>query len=170
MTLESKTVDVDVLDAHPLELDRQSLLVRVAGAVTLSSVEAELARDGLTLGVSLDLVGSATVAAWLAHGAPGAPSAFADPADHLVAGVTATLTNGNVVDVRPSPRRAVGPDLVALLVGANGRFASIDHVWLRVHHRDARRVSVPLTGLDLDPPVSSGEAALLDAIARELAR
>jgi alkyldihydroxyacetonephosphate synthase len=152
------------------ELDRQSLLVRVAGDATLASIEDELARDGLTLGVRLDLVGTETVAGWLARGAPGTPSAFADPADHLVAGVTATLTNGNVVDVRPSPRRAVGPDLVALLVGAHGRFASIDHVWLRVHVRDARRVARATSGLDLDPPVSSSEAALLDAIARELAR
>ncbi|MCW5838264.1 MAG: hypothetical protein KIS78_38080 [Labilithrix sp.] len=150
------------------EIDRESLLVRVPGAATLASIERALERAGLTLGIAAtDLA----VGDWLAAGAPGAASAFADPADHLVAGLTATLTDGSAtVEVRPSPRRAVGPDLVALFVGCHERFASIDHVWLRVHPRGARRVALPTEHLDLDPPVSPDEAALLDAIARELAR
>jgi alkyldihydroxyacetonephosphate synthase len=149
------------------EIDRSSLLVRVPGAATLASIEQALAREGLTLGVAAtdDAVGD-----WLARGAPGAPSSFADPADHLVAGLSATLANGSTLEVRPSPRRAVGPDLIALVIGANERFASLDHVWLRVHLAGARRVTLPIEELDLDPPVSNEEAGLLDAIARELAR
>lgn len=150
-----------------LEIDRSSLLVGVPSRATLASIEQALTSEELTLGVPAtdEMVGD-----WLARGAPGAPSAFGDPADHLVAGLTFTLTNGRRVAVRPSPRRAVGPDLVALVVGANERFASIDHVWLRVHQRDARRVAEPTDGIELDPPVSEGEASLLDAIARELSR
>jgi alkyldihydroxyacetonephosphate synthase len=170
------------------EIDRASLLVRVPGAATLGSIEQALEREGLTLGIAYaERRGTAeprmtdAVGAWLARGAPGAPSSFADPTDHLVAGLTATLANGSVVEIRPAPRRAVGPDLVALVVGAHERFASIDHIWLRVHREGAdaatvtgrggvRRVALPTEHLDLDPPVSDGEAALLDAIARELAR
>ena len=149
------------------EIDHQSLLVRVPGAATLASIERALAGEGLTLGVAAtdDAVGD-----WLARGAPGAPSSFSDPADHLVAGLTATLMNGTTLEVRPAPRRAVGPDLIALVTGANERFASIDHVWLRVHLAGAHRVALPTVGLDLDPPVTTEEAKLLDAIARELAR
>lgn len=149
------------------EIDRASLLVCVPGAATLASIERALEREGLTLGVTAtdDAVGD-----WLARGAPGAKSTLADPADHLVAGLTATLRSGSTLEIRPSPRRAVGPDLTALVVGARERFASIDHVWLRVHRASARRVALSIEGLDLDPPVSSDEAALLDAIARELAR
>jgi alkyldihydroxyacetonephosphate synthase len=149
------------------EIDHASLLVRVPGAATLASIERALAGSDLTLGVP---VTDDAVADWLARGAPGAPSAFADPADHLVAGLSATLANGSTVEVRPSPRRAVGPDLMALFIGAQERFASIDHVWLRVHAKAARRNVLSTEHLDLDPPVSAAEAALLDAIARELAR
>jgi alkyldihydroxyacetonephosphate synthase len=149
------------------EIDLASQLVRVPGAATLASIERALACSDLTLGFPAT---DDAVADWLAHGAPGAPSSFADPVDHLVAGVTATLANGSTVEVRPSPRRAVGPDLIALLVGAQERFASIDHVWLRVHSTSARRVALPVVELELDPPVSPEESALLDAIARELAR
>ena len=70
--------------------------------------------------------------------------------------------------IRPAPRRAVGPDLTALLVGAGGRFGRVDRAWMRVHPIGARRHEAPAFALDRDPPVSQGEASLLDAIGRAL--
>jgi alkyldihydroxyacetonephosphate synthase len=152
-----------------IEIDVASLLVEVPAAMTLDALETALAARGLTLGVALEQAGSIDVGAWLAKGAPGAPSLFADPADHLVAGLLATLSNGKRLEVRPGPRRAVGPDLTALAIGTNGRFATIERVWLRVHRREATRPAMPLPeGINLDPPVRPDEARLLDAIAREL--
>jgi alkyldihydroxyacetonephosphate synthase len=151
-------------------IDLASLLVEVPASKTLDAVETELAARGLTLGVAMEVAtGSSPIGAWLAKGAPGAASLFSDPADHLVAGLLATLSNGSRLEVRPGPRRAVGPDLTALAVGTNGRLATIERAWLRVHHRDARRQVLPLPeGVDLDPPVSADERRLLDAIEREL--
>jgi FAD/FMN-containing dehydrogenase len=149
-----------------LEIDRESLLVKVPGAATLGSVEAALEGSGLTLGEGLPA--ELPVGDWLAQGAPGAPSAFADPADHVLAGLEATLLSGQRFVVHPSPRRAVGPDLTALVIGAGERFATVDYVWLRVRLKGSRKPSLPLPNADLDPPVSPAEEALLDAIAREL--
>ena len=155
-----------------LVIDRHSLLVRVPGAVTLAQLEAALGAEELTLGVSGgDLPDpSVSVAEWLARGAPGAPSTFADPADHLVAGLDATLVNGRRLEVRPGPRRAVGPDLVALVLGAGERFATVDRAWLRVHPRGVARPLLDTSKLDLDPPVTPEESKLFDVIARELLR
>ena len=153
-----------------ITVDVTSLLVEVPASTTLDALETALAARGLTLGVELEVAGpGGAVGTWLARGAPGAPSLFADPADHLVAGLLATLTNGARLEVRPGPRRAVGPDLTALATGTNGRFLSIERAWLRVHRREARRQSLPLPeGVHLDPPVTPEEARLLDAIEREL--
>jgi alkyldihydroxyacetonephosphate synthase len=148
------------------ELDRASLLVGVPAAATLASIEAAIAADGLTLEVPATNV---TVGEWLASGAPGAAVSFADPADHLVAGLSATTKGGRHIDVRPCPRRAVGPDLMALFLGANERFGTIEHVWLRVHRIGARRQALPIDQRELDPPLSAEEEALLTAIAKELA-
>lgn len=150
-----------------------SLLVEAPADATLGEIEQELSNLELTLGIALkDEILHMQLGAWLAKGAPGAPSAFADPADHLVAGLVATLQNGKRLEVRPVPRRAVGPDLTALLFGAGGAFGQIERAWLRVHRavhlKSAQRVALALPGVDLDPPVSEAEGRLALAIAREL--
>lgn len=148
-----------------IDVDRTSLLASVPGEATLDEIERALEREGLTLGVPTS---AEPIARWIARGAPSAPSGFSDPADHLLAGMTVTLTSGRRLVVHPSPRRAVGPDLMALFVGGKERFGTIEHAWVRVHPRDARRVSNPLMDVDLDPPISDDETSLLDAIGEAL--
>lgn len=152
-----------------IDIDFESLLAKAPASFTLGEIESELGKRGLTLGVDLSGKRSiTTLGTWIASGTPGARSHFEDPADHVLAGLSATLVNGNALEIRPSPRRAVGPDLTALLLGANDRFATVQRVWLRVHRKDARLVNEPLPAVDLDPPVSDAEADLLSRIEREL--
>lgn len=162
-----------------VELDPVSLLVGVVASKTLDAIETELAARGFTLGVVLEHArpaspeaaapGSITVGDWLSKGAPGAATVFSDPADHVVAGLVATLPDGKKLEVRPGPRRAVGPDLTALAIGTQRSLASVEYAWLRIHRRDARRPAMALPqGFDLDPLVSEPEARLIDAIRREL--
>jgi len=154
-------------------LDRASLLVHASGEATLADVETFLARSGLTLGLGKGApdLAATTVDAWLSRGAPGAPDPWLDPADHLVAGFTARLRSGVEFEVRPSPRRAVGPDLFALFFGMNGRAGVIRSAHLRAHSRD------PLTrprGLDArlerNPPLGEAEAAWIDRMAEAASR
>jgi alkyldihydroxyacetonephosphate synthase len=150
-----------------IAVDRTSLLVEVDATVSLGECEDVLHAVGLTLGVA-PLDRGATVGDWLARGADGAPDSWSDPADHLVAGIDATLRGGRRLSIRPAPRRAVGPDLVALLVGTRGRFATIERAWLRVHHTSGERARVHPLAFDRDPPLGEDESRLLDAIEREL--
>lgn len=152
-------------------IDETSLLVEVAGDATLGDVEAALATRTLTLGFVLGPEArAATVADWLGDGAPGAPSVLHDPADQLLSGVHFTLADGSRVALAPSPRKAVGPDLRALVVGARGRFAEVTRAWLRVHRVVERRPMAPLPDVDLEPALSDGERAMLERIAAELPR
>ncbi len=150
-----------------LVIDRESLLVEVPASMPLAEIEHELSRAGLTLRIAAT---REPVGDWLARGAPGSPSPFSDPADHLVAGLTATLRGGRPLVLRPSPRRAAGPDLIALVVGASHRFATLERVWLRVHLPGARTVARETPELAAEPPLSDGEEAILAALERELAQ
>jgi alkyldihydroxyacetonephosphate synthase len=148
-------------------LDETSLLVDVSGDVRVADVEAALAARGLTLGLT-GTTYEGTIAEWLANGAPGARSAWLDPVDHLIAGFTARLGDGRVLDVRPAPRRAVGPDQLALFFGTGGRFGVVASAWLRVHRVGAPRPVTPF--VHEEPSVGTDERALWDALARELER
>jgi alkyldihydroxyacetonephosphate synthase len=150
-----------------VEIDPTSLLARADGGTEMAALKRQLGDAGLTLDARFDEPG-ATVGEWLARGAPGARDRWLDPVDQLVAGLDATLVDGRALRIRPAPRRAVGPDLSALFVGAAGRFGRIDAAWLRVHVRGVPRpVSAPFKH-ERDPRLSSGEAALLDDVAAAL--
>jgi alkyldihydroxyacetonephosphate synthase len=136
-------------------LDRASQLVHARGDATLAAVERALAREGLGLGLADGAPRDETLAAWIANGARGAPSPWIDPVEHVVAGFTAALPSGAELEVRPSPRRAVGPDLFALFLGARERVGAITGVHLRARGPSpARPLAVKL---DADPPATSGE-------------
>jgi len=151
-----------------ITIDEHSLLAEVDGGTTLADVEDTLTAKGLTLAIEVNAeLAPLTVARWIADGMPGARSTFADPSDHVIAGLTGTI-GGKTLDIRPGPRRAVGPDLVALFAGTGDRLGRVVRVWLRVHRRDAVIPSLPLPGVDLDPPISDAEASLVERISERL--
>jgi alkyldihydroxyacetonephosphate synthase len=150
-------------------VDRASLLVEVDALTTLAQCEAALASQGLTLGLeTMDRAGATKVGAWLADGAAGARDPWSDPADHLVAGLVARMKDGRTLVIRPTPRRAVGPDLIALVVGMKGRYATVERAWLRVHLAGEPRARVHALEAERNPPVSADEEKLFEEIAREL--
>jgi alkyldihydroxyacetonephosphate synthase len=152
-----------------VSVDRTSLLACVDGGVDLASLEQQLKGDGLTLGVRFGDP-APTVCEWLERGAPGARSRWLDPVDQVLSGLDATLTDGRALRVRPAPRRAVGPDLTALFVGAGGRFGRIDRAWLRVHPLGVVRPESAPFHRDHDVALSREEASLADAIEVALRR
>ena len=147
-------------------IDGASLLAQVEGGLTLTDAERALEHEGLTLGLDGAPMGL-TFADWLGAGAPGARPPWLDPADHLIAGIDATLPNGDVLSLRPAPRRAVGPDLVALFFGTHGRFGKVERAWIRVHPREGGRAAPHVFEAPATPPINA-EAKLFDAIAKEL--
>lgn len=117
-----------------LSIDDTSHLVHVEGGVRIPTLEVELRRRNLTLGIEGTLP-EESVSAWLALGAPGGRDHADDPVDQLVAGVEAVLADGRQIDIRPAPRRAVGPDLVGALVGGRGRLGVITGAHLVARRR-----------------------------------
>lgn len=144
-------------------VDRASQLVHARGEATLAEVERALGEAGLTLALGEGAPPpETTVAAWLAAGGRGAADPWADPVDHLVAGFTARLTSETEIEVRPAPRRAVGPDLYALFHGAGEQAGVITSAHLRGHGPGRARAMV--TGIERDPAAGEAEAGWIGRV------
>lgn len=149
------------LEAAPATpvLDWRSQTIHVAGNHRLRDVDEAAKVAELSLGLTGDVDRDTSVEAWLAAGAAGAPDAWLDPVDHLVAGYAAELPRGGGLAIRPCPRRAVGPDLWSLFQGTEGRAGRIHSAHLRVRGPAPTPLATPL---DRDPPLDPTEATWIE--------
>lgn len=104
---------------------------------------------------------------WIGRGMPGLPDRYADPVYAPIAGFTAVIA-GRRVHLRGAPRRAVGPDLSALLVGALGAFGRVERVTLVTQPLGVTRFApLPFEGAR-DPELTESERRALEALGRSL--
>jgi hypothetical protein len=163
----------DVLAEAPREaraafvLDELSQLVDVDAELSLGAVEALLARANLTLGLSANANWSASIADWIALGFPGARDPWDDPVLARVAGFEANA-GGVQARIRTTPRRATGPDLLALFAGARGQVGAIERATLAVSKRGSSPARVQPFRWDRDPPLGLEEQHAFELAARAL--
>jgi alkyldihydroxyacetonephosphate synthase len=153
-----------VASTEPLRIDDRSLLAFVAGDRTLGDIQAEAETRGMSLRID-GLPRGETVRSFIARGCPGAPDPFEDPADHFVAGFSATLREGAFLHVPAGPRKAVGPDLLALFWGAEERAGFVERAVLRLH-RSGLSPRPLVAELDRAPSVTPAESRWLDDLTR----
>lgn len=143
-----------------LFVDEASLTASLPGDADLADAHRALAAKGLALAAPE----TGTVRAWVDDGLAGSPDPWSDPVATRVAGLVAELATGETMDLAPSPRRAVGPDLTALFVGTQGRAGKVVSVTVPV----ARISAPPARALRYDgprePPRTAAEDALLTRI------
>jgi alkyldihydroxyacetonephosphate synthase len=116
-------------------VDAVSGVATFHGDTALLEIEAEARNKGLTLGLVGD-VPELTLRGFIDAGLPGLPDPFADPVRGSVCGIQA---RGPVAKFRllTAPRRATGPNLAALCVGAGGEIARVESASLALVRRDA---------------------------------
>jgi FAD/FMN-containing dehydrogenase len=148
-------------------VDATSRLAELDARLSLGAVEALLSRHGLTLALTGEVDWSRCVAAWLAAGFPGAQDAWADPVSSRVAGFEASA-GGVQACVRSAPRRATGPDLLALFAGAQGAIGEVERVTLVVSERGAAESRRAPFHWDRDPPLAPAEARAFALAKRRL--
>jgi alkyldihydroxyacetonephosphate synthase len=157
-----------VAPTDSLRIDDHSLLVTVAGDRKLGDVEAEAETRGMSLRIA-ELPRGDTVRAFIARGCPGVPDPFEDPADHFVAGFSATLREGAFLHVPAGPRKAVGPDLLALFWGTEERAGVVERAVLRLHRKGLSPRALPVE-LDRSPAITPAEARWVDELTHAAGR
>jgi alkyldihydroxyacetonephosphate synthase len=148
-------------------LDATSRLAEVDARLSLGAVQALLSRSGVSLRLAANSDWSISIADWVAAGFPGAKDAWADPVATRVAGFEATA--GAVqARVRAAPRRATGPNLLALFAGARGAIGQLDRAILAVEPINAVPARAQAFDWDRDPPPSAAETRAFELARRSL--
>lgn len=147
-------------------VDAVSGLACAPGDMRVSHVERALSAEGRTLGLAIPPP-ELDVASWLAAGQPGMPDALHDPVAQRLAGFGARSADLRY-ELAPAPRRATGPDLSALWLGARGRVGVVEHAWLGAGSRRSAPARALPHHVDRAPAVSAGEQQAWDAVVRRV--
>lgn len=149
---------IPVADTVMLDLKRLNRLValdEINGLVTVQAgmngarFEELLNERGWTCGHYPQSIRMSTVGGWVACRGAGQASSRYGKIEDMVVGLRSVMPDGEVVEVRPLPRRAVGPGLRDLLVGAEGTLGVITEVTLRIWRQPEVRRPVILAFPDL---------------------
>lgn len=114
-------------------LDELSGLVTVGPGVIGQVLEEWLGARGWTLGHFPSSITISSVGGFAAARSAGQLSTKYGTFAAMVAGLTAVLPDGTVVERRPQPASAAGPDLTQLLLGSEGTLGVITQLHLRIH-------------------------------------
>jgi alkyldihydroxyacetonephosphate synthase len=112
--------------------DDTSQIVTVGAGTNGGALEDSLNALGFTLGHYPQSLKISTVGGWLNTRATGTYSALFGGIERLVCGLTAVLSNGEIVRVPPRVRVPGGLDLLGLLCGSEGTLAVVTEVALGV--------------------------------------
>ncbi len=152
--------------ATPFSLDETSRLATVDGRAVLGEVEKDLDRRGFHLRLGDGADRAATVARWVAAGVPGAPDRWDDPVDQMVVGLVARVGDQQVT-IRPTPRRAVGPDLSTLFVGGRQDIGELEAGTFRVNATSEPTARPLKCQIERNPPLGESEKSAWESIVRK---
>lgn len=124
-------LDVSAIPAT-CAIDQTNMTVTVTASHHGGALEEALRTRGLTLGHSPQSLHRSTVGGWLSTLATGQFSSLYGGIEDLVVGYTVILATGETVELRASPRAAMGPDLRQIFLGSEGTLGVITSVTLKV--------------------------------------
>lgn len=130
------------------EVDEKSALVRAEAGVSLAALEEFLAGRGLSLGPLSPGAMALDVAEFLEGPYAGLRAIPGGRLENVSIALSVMTADGRVLHSHESPRRAAGPDLDALCLGAGGRLGLVLAATLRcvVKPRTSRLVVYSLPG------------------------
>ena len=146
-----------------LDLNEIDGTVTVQAGMNGGHFEAQLDAHGFTANHLPQSIFMSTVGGWAACRGAGQVSSRYGKIEDIVVGLKAVLPDGRRLEVRPLPRRAVGPSIKDLLIGSEGVFGFITELTLRVS-----RKSLVQQGLTLAfPSLQSAMDALREIVQGE---
>ncbi|MGA4668948.1 FAD-binding oxidoreductase [Propionibacteriaceae bacterium Y1923] len=117
-------------------VNEHNMTVTASASQNGGELEDALAALGLTLGHSPQSLYRSSVGGWVATLATGQFSSMYGGIEDLVTGYKVVLATGEQVEVKASPRAAMGPDLRKVFIGSEGTLGLVTEVTLKLFPAD----------------------------------
>lgn len=114
------------------EVDVCNQTVTVGAGVLIRDLEKQVNQQGYILGHYPQSMDLASMGGLVATRSIGQFSTLYGGIEDLLVGLEAVLPNGAILRIKPNPRKATGPDLRHLFLGAEGIFGIVTQVTVRV--------------------------------------
>ncbi len=124
-------LDVSGLPAS-YTLDETNMTVTASASYNGGTLEDELFAQGWTLAMSPQSLYRSSVGGWIATLATGQFSSLYGGIEDLATGYTVILATGETIELKASPRAAMGPDLRQIFIGSEGTLGIVTSVTLKV--------------------------------------
>jgi alkyldihydroxyacetonephosphate synthase len=156
-------IDLKRLNAL-VALDEKDGTATVQAGMNGGQFEAALNARGYTSGHLPQSLHMSTVGGWAACRSAGQSSTRYGKFEDMVIGLEVVLPDGELLEIRPAPGRAVGPGLLDLFLGSEGVFGIITRVTVRIWRLPEARHGAVLAF----PSLESGLETLRMAMQAEL--
>lgn len=113
-------------------LDETNMTVTASASYNGGTLEDELQAQGWTTAMSPQSLYRSSVGGWIATLATGQFSSLYGGIEDLATGYTVVLATGESIELKASPRAAMGPDLRQIFIGSEGTLGVITSVTLKV--------------------------------------
>ena len=116
-----------------ISLDEMSLVAEFEGGIIGANLERELNHRGFSMGSIPQSLYCSTLGGWIATRAVGQFSTKYGKIEDMVLGMEVVLPDGNLLNIKPVPRRSTGPSLKDLFLGSEGTLGIVTKAVVSVH-------------------------------------
>jgi len=116
-----------------LNLDELSLVAEFEAGIMGANLELELKYRGYSAGNIPQSLYCSTLGGWISTRAAGQFSTKYGKIEDMVLGMEVVLPDGNLLNIKPVPRRSVGPSLKDLFLGGEGALGIVTRATISVH-------------------------------------
>jgi alkyldihydroxyacetonephosphate synthase len=116
-----------------LNLDELSLVAEFEAGIIGANLELELKYRGYSAGNIPQSLYCSTLGGWISTRAAGQFSTKYGKIEDMVLGMEVVLPDGNLLKIKPVPRRSVGPSLKDLFLGGEGTLGIVTRATISVH-------------------------------------
>jgi alkyldihydroxyacetonephosphate synthase len=116
-----------------LSLDELSLVAEFQAGIMGANLELELNHRGYSAGNIPQSLFCSTLGGWISTRAAGQFSTKYGKIEDMILGMEVVLPDGDLLNIKPVPRRSVGPSLKDLFLGGEGTLGIVTRAAISVH-------------------------------------